>query len=72
MSSPVICISKSENIFEALMLMIQKGISHLVITEKDVPVGVISEWDWMTAQQRHPAALIHSIKSADSAESRKK
>ena len=51
------------------MLMIQKGISHLVITEKDVPVGVISEWDWMTAQQRHPAALIHSIKSADSAES---
>ena len=69
MSSPVICISKSESIFEALMLMIQKGISHLVITEKDVPVGVISEWDWMTAQQRHPAALIHSIKSADSAES---
>ena len=69
MSSPVICISKSETIFEALMLMIQKGISHLVITEKDVPVGVISEWDWMTAQQRHPAALIHSIKSADSAES---
>ena len=50
MSFPVICISKSESIFEALMLMIQKGISHLVITEKDVPVGVISEWDWMTAQ----------------------
>ena len=69
MSSPVICISKSETIFEALMLMIQKGISHLGITQKDVPVSVISEWDWMTPQRRHPAALIHSIKSADSVES---
>jgi CBS domain-containing protein len=69
MSSPVICINKSETIFEALMLMIHKGISHLVITENDMPIGVISEWDWMTAQQRHPASLIHSIKSANSAES---
>ena len=56
MSSPVICINKSETIFEALMLMIHKGISHLVITENDMPIGVISEWDWMTAQQRHPAS----------------
>ena len=69
MSYPVISISSSETVFEALMLMIHKGISHLVVTEKNEPFGVISERDWMTIQQRHPASIIHSIKTANSIES---
>ncbi len=66
MTPEMVTIEGDEPIFEGLMLMIQHKISHLVVTESGVPTGVVSEWDWMTFQQRHPASLFQAIESGDS------
>ena len=45
MSKNVITITADKNVFEAAELMTNKGISCLVIMDKDVPVGIITERD---------------------------
>jgi CBS domain-containing protein len=44
-SSPVITLSKENTIHDALLLMQKNDIKRIVIVEKDLPIGVITERD---------------------------
>jgi CBS domain-containing protein len=47
MSKNVIAIEQDKSVFEAAALMATKGIGCLVITRLDVPVGVVTERDFV-------------------------
>ena len=47
MSKNVITIDESKSVFEAAELMTTKGIGCLVITRQDVPVGMVTERDFV-------------------------
>ena len=44
-SSPVITLSKENTIHDALLLMQKNNIKRIVIVEKDLPIGIITERD---------------------------
>jgi len=69
MTSPVHTIPKQALIFEACMVMIQKGIRHVGITDADeVIVGIISNRDILTAQGQSPVFLLRELSKATSME----
>jgi len=61
--SPV-AIDRDRSIFDGLLLMIRHGIGHLLVTEEGRLMGVVSERDWLTFQERHPAAMLRLLDSA--------
>ena len=69
MSSLVGMISDKALVFEALMVMMQKNIKHLAVTDADEKViGVVTNSDLVAAQGQSPLFLIREITTADSVE----
>ncbi|MBC8258010.1 MAG: CBS domain-containing protein [SAR324 cluster bacterium] len=66
MSAPLISIDQESPIFDGLMLMVQNKIKHLAVTTNGNISGIVSGWDWLTFQERHPAALFNEIAEAPS------
>lgn len=64
-SRELVTVGPREPIFEGLLLMIQHGIGHLVVMDGPRLVGVVSERDWLTFQERHPAALLRRIDTTE-------
>jgi len=69
MSSPLRTISENSQIFEGMMQMTQDGIKHLAVTDiDDKIVGVISNNDFVKAQETSPFFLLREISKARSPE----
>ncbi len=66
MVSPVITIDVNENVKNAATIMLKNGIGGLVILEDSVPVGIITERDFvgLLAKKENPAEIpIKSVMS---------
>jgi PAS domain S-box-containing protein len=69
MSSPVITIPDQALLFEAILLVKEKGISHLAVADrKGEIVGVFSNKDLIEVQRNSISFLIQEIKSAKTIE----
>ena len=64
MSSPVVTISNQALLFEAILLVKEKGISHLAVADrKGEIVGIFSNKDLIDVQRNSISYLINEIKS---------
>lgn len=61
MASPVISIDSSERMFSALLLMLNHDIHHLLVTQDDLPVGVITYHDLLLLQGKSPLTLMRHV-----------
>jgi len=69
MSSPLVTISSSAQIFEAILQMMQYNIKHLAITdESDKLHGMATDQDLLLAQGRSPVFLMHEVQKAETVE----
>lgn len=67
MSSPLSKIPAQALVFEALMLMMQKNIKHLAVTDSNEKViGIITNSDLLAAQGQSPFFFVREITSANS------
>jgi CBS domain-containing protein len=62
----LVTVQQHQSIFDGLLLMIRHGIGHLLVMDNGRLVGIVSERDWLTFQERHPAALLRDLESAPS------
>jgi CBS domain-containing protein len=66
-SFPVISIASESYIFEAVILMQQKSITHLFVTDRKKKIlGVIKSEDITSIQNYAPSVLLQGIKNANS------
>ena len=66
MSKDVVTIDENKSVFEAAELMTAKGIGCLVITRQDVPVGMVTERDFVrrvVAKKGSPDSKVFGIMS---------
>lgn len=69
MSSPLITIPANSPAFEAILLMVQKNIKHLAVTDnRGNVIGVTSNKRLMMAQGQSPVLLIRDIQEASAPE----
>lgn len=69
MSTPLKTISSDAMVFEGLMQMMQSRIKHLAVTDiDDKVVGVISNNDFLKAQENSPFFLVREITQAQNPE----
>lgn len=68
MSSPLLSVSRDTPAFEALLVMIQRGIHHLGVLEGGTLVAVVSSHDLILAEGAHPVALARRIEGEGSLE----
>lgn len=69
MSTPLITLSEDSQLFEAYMLMIKKGISHLPVSGDDGMVsGILTDRQVIIEQSRSPYFLIQEITRATTPE----
>lgn len=68
MSSPAITMSSDSLVFEGLMLMIERGIHHIALTEGEQIVGVMTNTDILRRQTRNLLFLSRQLKRAQSLE----
>lgn len=69
MSTPLITLSEDSQLFEAYMLMIKKGISHLPVFGDDGTVsGILTDRQVIIEQSRSPYFLIQEITRATTPE----
>jgi CBS domain-containing protein len=61
MSSPIDTIEANMQLGEAAHLLIEKDINRLVVTEKDVPTGVISTSDFVSSIAREEKPLRQTV-----------
>lgn len=67
MSTPLISLPEDAQVYEAYLLMIEKGISHLAVIGKDGTIsGMLTDRQIITEQSRSPYFLIQEIKQAQS------
>lgn len=67
MSTPLAAIPTGATVFEALMVMMQKGFKHLAVTDNNEKVvGVITNQDLLQLQGQSPIILIQEINEAQS------
>ncbi len=67
MSTPLISLPDDAQVYEAYLLMIEKGISHLVVSKKDGAIaGILTDRQIITEQSRSPYFLVQEIKRAQS------
>ena len=64
MSTPLITIDKTSDVQDALLLMTNKEIHHLAVTEHDKVVGVLSATDIMQLEQQNSSSLVQQINRA--------
>ena len=65
MSTRLVTIQGSHPVFDCLLLMIQRGVGHVLVLQGDAVLGMVSERDWLTFQERHPRALLRNIDAAE-------
>ncbi len=66
-SNPLITVPAGSRIFEAILLMMQHNIKHLVVTGDDSEMlGIATEKDLILTQGRSPVFLMHELKEASS------
>jgi CBS domain-containing protein len=68
MSRPLISVPPDCFLFDAILLMIRKGIKYLPVMEKKDLKGIISERDLMISQGNNPVAIIRKIQQSPSME----
>ena len=68
MSSPAITMSGDSLVFEGLMLMIERGIHHIALTEGEHITGVVTNTDILRRQTRNLLFLSRQLKRAQSLE----
>lgn len=69
MSTPLISLPDDAQVYEAYLLMIEKGISHLAVSGKDGTIsGILTDRQIITEQSRSPYFLVQEIKRAQSPE----
>jgi CBS domain-containing protein len=66
MSTPLITVRASAFAFEAILEMTRRDVHHLVVTEEDRLLGVLSTDDVLALQRTHPLALARQIGRATS------
>ena len=64
MTPDLISIEHNRPVFEGLMLMLSHKITHLLVMEDGQMVGMVSDHDWISFQERHPVALFRAIEEA--------
>ena len=68
MSSPLISVPPDYFLFDAILLMIRKGIKYLPVTKDGDLMGIISERDLMISQGNNPVAIIRKIQKSSAIE----
>lgn len=63
MSQPVASLDAGATWADAVLLMVEKGIRHLPLTENGEVVGLVSWSDLLKAQARDPLALLHRLET---------
>ena len=67
MSTPLATVPSGATVFEALMVMMQKGIKHLAVTDSSENViGILTNQDLLQLQGQSPLILIREINEAQS------
>ena len=68
MSSGLVTVSSKSTCFDALSTMIRHNIHHLVVTEDNELVGVVTNHDFMLLQGTSPLSILKNIDRQKSAE----
>ncbi len=68
MSSGLVTVSSTNTCFDALSIMIRHNIHHLVVTEENELVGVVTNHDFMLLQGTSPLSILKNIDRQKSAE----
>jgi CBS domain-containing protein len=69
MSTPLVSIESDSQVFEAILLMMQRNIKHLAITDETGDLlGVATEQDLLLSQGQSPVILMHQIHESDTVE----
>ncbi|MEM8530870.1 MAG: DUF294 nucleotidyltransferase-like domain-containing protein [Chloroflexota bacterium] len=68
MSAPAITMPGDSLVFEGLMLMIERGIHHIALTEGEQIIGVVTNTDILRRQTRNLLFLSRQLKRAQSLE----
>jgi CBS domain-containing protein len=67
LSTPLVSLPADSRIFEAILLMMQRGIKHLAITGPSEEIlGIATEEDLLLTQGRSPVFLMHELQNAES------
>ncbi len=61
MSAPVISVSPEASLLQALVIMVDHSVHHLVVLDEHEPVGVVTLTDWMRARAQNPVYLLNDI-----------
>jgi CBS domain-containing protein len=64
MSAPALSLPAESLAFEALLLMVERGIHHLPITRDGEPVGMVTNTDLLRRQSRSPVLLPRQLERA--------
>jgi CBS domain-containing protein len=64
MTSPLISVPPDCFLFDAILLMIKKGIKYLPVMKDGELMGIISERDLMISQGNNPVAIIRKIQKS--------
>lgn len=65
MSSPVATLEGGASLFDVLMLMLDRRVHHVPLTEQGRIVGVLTDTDLLRAQVQSPIALLKRVASGD-------
>jgi signal-transduction protein with cAMP-binding, CBS, and nucleotidyltransferase domain len=60
MSAPVATMPKTAGLLEACRVMAQKGVSSIVITQDDLPVGIVTERDVLRVVAQSGSIVLHT------------
>ncbi|MFV9505201.1 MAG: DUF294 nucleotidyltransferase-like domain-containing protein [Oscillochloridaceae bacterium umkhey_bin13] len=64
MSHPTISLSGEHMVFEGLLMMLERGIHHLAITEADRVIGIVTHTDVLRRQSKSPLFLPKQLERA--------
>jgi CBS domain-containing protein len=67
MSTPVVTLSSDSLVFEAMLLMLERGVRHLPVTEQQQIVGMVSYTDLLRRQSNNPLLLPRWLERAQGA-----
>jgi CBS domain-containing protein len=68
MSAPVVSVDAGEPAFEALLLMLGKGIHHLLVTTGGLPQSVLTSHDLLLLQGKSPLHVARNLQEQKSVE----
>ncbi len=68
MSTKLVMVDAAESCFDALAIMIRNSIHHLLVTEGDDIIGVVTNHDFMLMQGTSPLSLLKNIDRQESIE----